>query len=184
MSPEGEQWARQLLAAAKTKSDLPALAGELCKGSALPCHAWPHGTLPSAAAMPCPVLPSCRKSAEGQQTQACLTHMHASPPISGADSNMLLMDDTSLENTFTCQPEHRNMHGRVFGGFLMRCASALPCAALWHVLYTGTPMAGAETPPFCSSTPKRPLQARVRAGALDGVPVCRVPPSDRHARSF
>ena len=30
------------------------------------------------------------------------------------------MDDTSLSNTFTCQPEERNMHGRIFGGFLMR----------------------------------------------------------------
>ena len=33
------------------------------------------------------------------------------------------MDDTSLENTFTCQPQMRNVHGRVFGGFLMRCAT-------------------------------------------------------------
>ena len=30
------------------------------------------------------------------------------------------MDETSLENTFTCQPQQRNVHGRVFGGFLMR----------------------------------------------------------------
>jgi hypothetical protein len=42
-----------------------------------------------------------------------------------ADPNLLLMDDTSLENTFTCQPQQRNMHGRIFGGFLMRCACSL-----------------------------------------------------------
>ncbi|KAL4433426.1 hypothetical protein ABPG77_010279 [Micractinium sp. CCAP 211/92] len=66
-SPEGELWAESLLAAAKRKADLPALA-------------------------------------EPQQ---------------------LLMDDTSLENTFTCQPQQRNVHGRVFGGFLMRRAFEL-----------------------------------------------------------
>jgi acyl-coenzyme A thioesterase 9 len=37
-----------------------------------------------------------------------------------ADASLLLMDDTSLENTFTCQPQNRHVHGRVFGGFLMR----------------------------------------------------------------
>jgi acyl-coenzyme A thioesterase PaaI-like protein len=44
----------------------------------------------------------------------------AALPSSPADSNLLLMDDTSLENTFSCQPQTRNVHGRVFGGFLMR----------------------------------------------------------------
>ncbi|PRW20940.1 Acyl-coenzyme A thioesterase mitochondrial [Chlorella sorokiniana] len=67
VSPEGEQWARELLAAAKTKRDLPALA----------------------------------------------------------DAHAVFMDDTSLSNTFTCQPEERNMHGRIFGGFLMRRAFEL-----------------------------------------------------------
>ena len=33
----------------------------------------------------------------------------------------VLMRDTHLSNTFTCQPQQRNMHGRIFGGFLMRC---------------------------------------------------------------
>lgn len=67
VSPEGEQWAEELLAAAKTKRAMPALA----------------------------------------------------------DSGQLLMDETCLENTFTCQPQQRNMHGRVFGGFLMRRAFEL-----------------------------------------------------------
>ncbi|KAL4451607.1 hypothetical protein ABPG75_007269 [Micractinium tetrahymenae] len=66
-TPEGELWAERLLAAAKRKMDLPALAE-------------PH---------------------------------------------QLFMDETSLENTFTCQPQQRNVHGRVFGGFLMRRAYEL-----------------------------------------------------------
>ena len=41
-----------------------------------------------------------------------------------ADPHVLLMDETSLENTFTCQPQQRNMHGRIFGGFLMRWVGA------------------------------------------------------------
>lgn len=30
------------------------------------------------------------------------------------------MPQTALSNTFICQPQQRNMHGRMFGGFLMR----------------------------------------------------------------
>ena len=37
-----------------------------------------------------------------------------------ARSDALLMQHTKLQNTFTCQPQQRNMHGRIFGGFLMR----------------------------------------------------------------
>lgn len=32
-----------------------------------------------------------------------------------------MMRETLLQNTFICQPQSRNVHGRVFGGFLMRC---------------------------------------------------------------
>ncbi|KAL4856193.1 Zinc finger MYND domain-containing protein 10 [Chlorella vulgaris] len=78
MSLKEERWAEQLLAVAKTKMDLPALA----------------------------------------------------------DSNLLLMDDTSLENTFSCQPQTRNVHGRVFGGFLMRRAFELAHSSTY--LFAGT----------------------------------------------
>lgn len=37
-----------------------------------------------------------------------------------ATDNAVLMSQTALQNTFICQPQQRNMHGRVFGGFLMR----------------------------------------------------------------
>lgn len=42
-----------------------------------------------------------------------------------ADKNSILMRDTSLENVHICQPQQRNMHGRIFGGFLMRMAFEL-----------------------------------------------------------
>jgi len=34
--------------------------------------------------------------------------------------NAMLMRDTAMQNTFVCQPQQRNIHGRVFGGFIMR----------------------------------------------------------------
>lgn len=42
-----------------------------------------------------------------------------------ADSSAILMPQTMLENTFTTQPQQRNMHGRIFGGFLIRRAFEL-----------------------------------------------------------
>lgn len=39
-----------------------------------------------------------------------------------ADRNSILIKDTRLENAIICQPQQRNMHGRIFGGFLMRRA--------------------------------------------------------------
>jgi hypothetical protein len=41
------------------------------------------------------------------------------PALAAGDA--VLMPSTSLSNTFICQPQQQNMHGRVFGGFLMRC---------------------------------------------------------------
>lgn len=34
----------------------------------------------------------------------------------------MLIQDTVRENLFVCQQQHQNMAGRIFGGFLMRCA--------------------------------------------------------------
>jgi acyl-coenzyme A thioesterase 9 len=42
-----------------------------------------------------------------------------------ADHNTILIRDTKLENAIICQPQQRNMHGRIFGGFLMRRAYEL-----------------------------------------------------------
>ncbi|KAJ0969342.1 hypothetical protein J5N97_022219 [Dioscorea zingiberensis] len=36
-----------------------------------------------------------------------------------ADRDSILMRDTCLENSLICQPQQRNPHGRIFGGFLM-----------------------------------------------------------------
>lgn len=42
-----------------------------------------------------------------------------------ADRNSILMKDTRLENSLICQPQQRNIHGRIFGGFLMHRAFEL-----------------------------------------------------------
>jgi acyl-coenzyme A thioesterase 9 len=42
-----------------------------------------------------------------------------------ADRDSILMKDTHLENALICQPQQRNLHGRIFGGFLMHRAFEL-----------------------------------------------------------
>lgn len=48
-----------------------------------------------------------------------------------AAPHTLLMSETSLANTFTTQPQQRNLHGRIFGGFLMRRAFELAHATAY-----------------------------------------------------
>ncbi|KAL0026597.1 hypothetical protein WJX77_009204 [Trebouxia sp. C0004] len=45
--------------------------------------------------------------------------------------NAMLMRDTAMQNTFVCQPQQRNIHGRVFGGFIMRRAYELAFATAY-----------------------------------------------------
>lgn len=42
-----------------------------------------------------------------------------------ADRDSILIRDTCCENSLICQPQQRNIHGRIFGGFLMRRALEL-----------------------------------------------------------
>ncbi|KAK7252091.1 hypothetical protein RIF29_35807 [Crotalaria pallida] len=42
-----------------------------------------------------------------------------------ADRDSILLKNTCLQNSFICQPQQRNIHGRIFGGFLMRRAFEL-----------------------------------------------------------
>lgn len=42
-----------------------------------------------------------------------------------ADRDSILIRDTCLENALICQPQQRNIHGRIFGGFLMQRAFEL-----------------------------------------------------------
>uniref|UniRef100_A0A804MPW7 HotDog ACOT-type domain-containing protein n=1 Tax=Zea mays TaxID=4577 RepID=A0A804MPW7_MAIZE len=42
-----------------------------------------------------------------------------------ADRDSILLKDTRLENSLVCQPQQRNLHGRIFGGFLMHRAFEL-----------------------------------------------------------
>lgn len=55
-----------------------------------------------------------------------LSHSHLKRDMPAlTEFSSIMMDQTSLENTFTTQPSQRNMHGRIFGGFLMRRAFEL-----------------------------------------------------------
>ncbi|KAM0876701.1 hypothetical protein ACQ4PT_036002 [Festuca glaucescens] len=42
-----------------------------------------------------------------------------------ADRDSILLRDTRLETSLICQPQQRNLHGRIFGGFLMHRAFEL-----------------------------------------------------------
>ncbi|CAA2946304.1 Hypothetical predicted protein [Olea europaea subsp. europaea] len=42
-----------------------------------------------------------------------------------ADRDSILLRNTRLENSLICQPQQRNIHGRIFGGFLMHRAFEL-----------------------------------------------------------
>lgn len=61
-------------------------------------------------------------------------------PCGNHQGNPKLMHQTRLSNAFICQPQHRNMHGRVFGGFLMRRAYEIGFATAY--MFSG------DTPTF------------------------------------
>ncbi|KAM7486498.1 hypothetical protein LguiA_002507 [Lonicera macranthoides] len=48
-----------------------------------------------------------------------------------ADRDSILMKDTCHQNSLICQPQQRNIHGRIFGGFLMRRAFELGFATAY-----------------------------------------------------
>lgn len=48
-----------------------------------------------------------------------------------ADRDSILIKDTILQNSLVCQPQQRNIHGRIFGGFLMRRAFELAYATAY-----------------------------------------------------
>lgn len=48
-----------------------------------------------------------------------------------ADRDSILIKDTCLQNSLVCQPQQRNIHGRIFGGFLMRRALELAYATAY-----------------------------------------------------
>ena len=59
-------------------------------------------------------------------TQNLLCHANLKRDLPAlADPGAIFMQQTALENTFTTQPQQRNIHGRIFGGFLMRRAFEL-----------------------------------------------------------
>lgn len=48
-----------------------------------------------------------------------------------ADRDSILLKDTCHRNSLICQPQQRNIHGRIFGGFLMRRAFELGFATAY-----------------------------------------------------
>ncbi|KAL6506303.1 Acyl-coenzyme A thioesterase 2, chloroplastic [Orobanche gracilis] len=48
-----------------------------------------------------------------------------------ADRDSILLRDTRLENSLICQPQQRNIHGRIFGGFLMHRAFELAFSTVY-----------------------------------------------------
>lgn len=48
-----------------------------------------------------------------------------------ADRDSILIKNTYLQNSLICQPQQRNVHGRIFGGFLMRRAFELAVATTY-----------------------------------------------------
>ncbi|XP_072998656.1 acyl-coenzyme A thioesterase 2, chloroplastic [Typha latifolia] len=51
-----------------------------------------------------------------------------------ADRHSILLRDTCLENSLICQPQQRNLHGRIFGGFLMHRAFELAFSTAYAFL--------------------------------------------------
>ncbi|GJU49544.1 acyl-coenzyme A thioesterase 9, mitochondrial [Tanacetum coccineum] len=51
------------------------------------------------------------------------------PALANRDS--ILLRDTCLENSLICQPQQRNIHGRIFGGFLMHRAFELAFSTVY-----------------------------------------------------
>ncbi|OIT38417.1 PREDICTED: acyl-coenzyme A thioesterase 9, mitochondrial-like [Nicotiana attenuata] len=47
------------------------------------------------------------------------------------DRDSILIKETCLQNSLVCQPEQRNIHGQIFGGFLMRKAFELAYATAY-----------------------------------------------------
>lgn len=63
-----------------------------------------------------------------------------------AHGDAVLMQHTKLQNTFMCQP--RNMYGRIFGGFLMRCGPPP-----MHVTHTPRSLTRSQLALLISCTP-------------------------------
>ncbi len=61
--------------------------------------------------------------------RACMTYLLQGRVLSEmpalADRNSILIRETRLENTIICHPQQQNLHGQIFGGFLMQRAFEL-----------------------------------------------------------
>ncbi|MCD7449657.1 Acyl-coenzyme A thioesterase 9, mitochondrial [Datura stramonium] len=53
------------------------------------------------------------------------------------NNNIILIKETCLQNSLVCQPEQKNIHGQIFGGYLMRKAYELAYATAYS--FVGSP---------------------------------------------
>ncbi|XP_055822027.1 acyl-coenzyme A thioesterase 4, mitochondrial-like [Solanum dulcamara] len=58
------------------------------------------------------------------------------------NNNNILIKETCLQNSLVCQPEQNNIHGQIFGGYLMRKAYELAYATAYS--FVGSPPSFAE----------------------------------------
>jgi acyl-coenzyme A thioesterase 9 len=66
------------------------------------------------------------KFAEAERLNALLAEGRVFSDLPAlADRDSILLRDTRLETSLICQPQQRNLHGRIFGGFLMHRAFEL-----------------------------------------------------------
>ncbi|KAI7836532.1 hypothetical protein COHA_009597 [Chlorella ohadii] len=76
-------------------------------------------------------LHSLRPEAERWAEQLLATAKNKQDLPALVAPHTLLMSEASHSNVFVCQPQNRNVHGRVFGGFLMRRAFELAHATTY-----------------------------------------------------
>ena len=80
----------------------------------------------AAAASAAPPPPPPAVAAEAARLLAATTSANDLPALAPRDA--VRGGATAAQNTFTCQPQQRNISGRIFGGFLMRRAFELAYA--------------------------------------------------------
>ena len=137
---ERQQIAQQRRAARKSASAAP-LAGKLTVhrlGAACPCNLlyWDasrmqKGSMPQSLPRAlCHLMLQEQSGSQAEWAEERLAEAWAMMDLLAlAHGDAVLMQHTKLQNTFMCQP--RNMYGRIFGGFLMRCGPP-PCMSHTH----------------------------------------------------
>jgi hypothetical protein len=94
------------------------LVSSTVTGSVFHGRYYPPFNLLTVCCSAAPAAVSDDKQQLLQEALAASRLLVAMPAL--ADPLAVTAEETSLSNAFVCQPQQRNMHGRIFGGFLMR----------------------------------------------------------------